>query len=247
MGGGGAACREARAVQKPLGLDEAQTQSMVRAADAAGRLLVEARWNRWHPRTARLVRRSLAEGRLGAVHEVTSAFTFGGVPATDYRLDPGRGGGGALLDVGLYVLGTVLAAVGVASTVSVLDVDTRNGPTGVDLETTATLLVGDTRVRVHTAIDAPEHQALVVRTEQATVELGAPAFASWREPSTLTVTGSRGATRETFPTCDAYALMVEAVSGAVRGAPGSWVVPTPESLAVAAAVDLLRTGPGPRP
>ncbi|HYN75561.1 MAG TPA: Gfo/Idh/MocA family oxidoreductase, partial [Candidatus Limnocylindria bacterium] len=39
--------------EKPLGLDAADVATMSAAAAAADRMLVEAAWNRWHPRTRR--------------------------------------------------------------------------------------------------------------------------------------------------------------------------------------------------
>jgi hypothetical protein len=55
-----------------------------------------AAWNRWHPRTQRI---EALVAPITGPRDVRAWFTFPGVPADNYRLDPGRGGG-ALMDVG---------------------------------------------------------------------------------------------------------------------------------------------------
>jgi predicted dehydrogenase len=100
--------------EKPLGLDAAQVARMAAAAESADRLLVEASWNRWHPRTRR-VEALLAD--VAGPLDVRAWFTFPGVPADTDRLDPGRGGG-ALLDVGCYAVAAALIALGDDATVT---------------------------------------------------------------------------------------------------------------------------------
>jgi xylose dehydrogenase (NAD/NADP) len=84
--------------EKPLTLNAGQAQAAFDAARAADRLLVEAAWTQWHPRTRRLDG-LIGEGTLGGIRQITAEFTFEGVPPGNYRRDAARGGG-ALLDVG---------------------------------------------------------------------------------------------------------------------------------------------------
>jgi hypothetical protein len=63
-----------------------------------------------------------------------------------------------------------------------------------------------------------------------------PAFTSWREESVLRIVEDGVERVETFAPCDAYLLMVEAVSAAIRGE-DAWTLPLSTSLAVARAVD----------
>jgi D-xylose 1-dehydrogenase (NADP+, D-xylono-1,5-lactone-forming) len=106
--------------EKPLGMDAAEVAVMRGAAQRADRLLVEAAWNRWHPRTRRI---DELVAPITGQREVVAWFTFPGVPADNYRLDPARGGG-ALLDVGCYTVSAALAALGV---------DDSGGGPGVDV------------------------------------------------------------------------------------------------------------------
>jgi len=224
--------------EKPLGLTAREVGLMTHAARRADRLLVEATWNHWHPRTRRaqqLVSES-AEPR-----DVQTRFTFAGVPSDNYRLDPASGGG-ALLDVGPYLVGAALWALG-TSAVQVHDVTRHVGPTGVDLTTAAVLAAGDSRARIEASIEQPESQVLRVEAPDLTVELVDPAFTSWREPSFLRVIEAGAAREEAFAPCDAYRLMVDSVSAAASGQP-TWVLPLSVTADVAVVLDdIARAAP----
>ena len=216
--------------EKPLGLNAAEVVLMSEAAERAGLMVVEASWNRWHPRTRR------AEELLADApgpRDVSAWFTFEGVPADNYRLDPARGGG-ALLDIGCYAVAAACAALG--DDVPVLTADQRLGPTGVDLTTTAVLGGGESRAEVTASFEMPESQGVRITTADLTVELPDPAFTSWRTPSVLTVVQDGVAREETFATCDAYRLMVEAV-GARAAGQDAWVLPLTTSTTIATVLD----------
>jgi D-xylose 1-dehydrogenase (NADP+, D-xylono-1,5-lactone-forming) len=218
--------------EKPLGLDARQVADMTAAARRSGSMLVEASWNRWHPRTRRV--EALLEPVDGPI-EVDAWFTFPGVPDDNYRLEPDRGGG-ALLDVGCYSIAAALMALGDDATVS--GAEQHIGSTGVDLTTTATLASDRGRARILASFEQPESQGWTVTAPGLALELPHPAFTSWREASTLRVV-ERGIERvEEFDACDAYQLMIEAVSARARG-DDAWVLPLETSLAVARAVDLV--------
>jgi predicted dehydrogenase len=219
--------------EKPLGLRADEVAEMEAAAHAAGRLLVEASWNRWHPRTRRI------EALLASIdgpREVTAWFTFEGVPAQNYRLDPGRGGG-ALLDVGCYAVGAALAALGDAVTVT--SAVAHVGPTGVDLTTSAVLASPLGTAEITGSFERPESQGLRVESPRLVLEAPHPAFTSWREPATLRVVEAGVERVESFAACDAYLLMVEAVSARIAGDPDAWVLPLTTSRAVAETLDAI--------
>ncbi len=136
--------------EKPLGMDAAEVAVMRSAADRSDRLLVEAAWNRWHPRTRRI---DELVAPITGPREVRAWFTFSGVPADNYRLDPARGGG-ALLDVGCYTVAAALAALG-AGAVGVSGVERHLGPTGVDLTTAAVLTHANGSATDHGVLRAP--------------------------------------------------------------------------------------------
>jgi len=219
--------------EKPLGMDAAEVAVMRAAADQSGRLLVEAAWNRWHPRTRRL---DELVAPITGQREVRAWFTFPGVPADNYRLDPARGGG-ALLDVGCYAVAASLAALG-AGAVDVSEVERHLGPTGVDLTTSAILTHPNGSARITASFERPEAQGLIIETPGLTVEFGGQAFTTWREPCTLRVVQDGDVREEQFAACDPYQLMVEAVSARIRGE-DAWVLPLDTSEAVAATLDAI--------
>ena len=220
--------------EKPLALSVSEVEAMTAAAAAAGRLLVEASWYRWHPRV-RLAERLLREfDALGRVRYVTAGFTFAGVDPGSYRLDPARGGG-ALYDVGCYVVSAALWAFGAPP--REVTAKTLVGPTGVDLTAEVTVSFDDGDADLRCSIAEEPRQWLVVMGERGEFELRGDAFAAWEGAATeLVFTSPAGAEPETVPPANAYALMVEETSAVIEGRPG-WVVPLAESRATAAVLD----------
>jgi predicted dehydrogenase len=220
--------------EKPLALDATQVEVMTEAAQANDRLLVEASWYRWHPRT-RLTERLLREfAALGEVRYVTAGFTFAGVPEGNYRLDPARGGG-ALYDVGCYVVSAALWAFGTppreVTAKSVL------GPTGVDLTTELTVTFDGGDADLRCSIDEEPRQWLLIKGARGDFEFEQDAFTAWYATDTRLVFSSpAGREPEPVPAANAYTLMVENVSAVAEGRDG-WVVPLADSFATADVID----------
>jgi predicted dehydrogenase len=211
--------------EKPLAMDVAEVDSMTAAAHAANRHLVEASWYRWHPRV-RLARQLLAEGAIGAVRHVTSVFTFDGVPAGNYRLDPAKGGG-ALYDIGHYALSGAAWAFGGLPHEVVAKMEL--GPTGVDLVTDAVLSYEAGDAEIHVSIAEAERQALIITGDDGEIELRERAFTAGVEQLELWVSrGGTGTQRIPVTGADPYQLMVEEFSSVIRGGEG-WLLPLSES------------------
>ena len=219
--------------EKPLGLDAAEVARMRVAADDAGLLLVEAAWNRWHPRTQRI---EALVAPIAGPRDVRAWFTFPGVPADNYRLDPRRGGG-ALMDVGCYTVSAALSALS-AEAVDIASVARHIGPTGVDLTTSAVLTHANGSATITASFERPEAQGLTIEAPGLSVEFGGQAFTTWREPCVLRVVEDGVAREEEFAACDPYQLMIEAVSARVRGE-DAWVLPLATSAHVAATLDAI--------
>lgn len=93
--------------EKPLACNAADARVMAAAAKSNDRLLMEALMYRFHPRSHR-VKAMVTNGAIGRVRLVRAAFCFTMEPnllekGGNYRLDE-TVGGGALLDVGTYVV-----------------------------------------------------------------------------------------------------------------------------------------------
>jgi predicted dehydrogenase len=221
--------------EKPLGLSADEVAEMAAVAQEAGQLLVEASWYRWHPRV-QLAQSLLRAGEIGAVTQVSAGFSFPGVPADNFRLQPHKGGG-ALYDIGCYALSGVLLAMGdglpeeVVARADVSD-------SGVDLTTDvlATWASGAT-AEVHVSMAEDMRQWLVVRGERGEIELPEqPYTASWTLPVQLLISDGTGTERRDVEPADPYKLMFEQVSAATRGEP-AWVLPLSDSWETAAFVD----------
>lgn len=222
--------------EKPLALSHDEAQAVFAAADAGDLLLVEAAWSRWHPRMRRAID-LVRDGAIGTMTGFAGAFTFDGVPEGNYRLDPARGGG-ALYDVGVYPLHSLIGMTADPHAPRVVEASNVPSTTGVDLTTTATLAWGaESTASIAASFIQPECQRLSITGSECVIDLPGQAYTSWREPSTLRI----GEHVEEFARVDAYQVMVEQVSSAIRGGNG-WVVPPKDSLAVARLVDMLRAG-----
>jgi predicted dehydrogenase len=123
--------------EKPLASDAATAQAMADSCAAAGVLLAEA-WmtpfdKRWAA-TIELARRGLIGDITRQHHRFT--FTIGHDQADNYRWDPAQGGG-ALLDVGIYCVGTAVELWG--SDCVIDDASRVESLSGVDATTIAEL------------------------------------------------------------------------------------------------------------
>ncbi|NUP62647.1 MAG: Gfo/Idh/MocA family oxidoreductase [Nonomuraea sp.] len=86
--------------EKPLCLTATEAERVIAVARRSPRPLWESFVFPFHPQTARL-HELLAEGAIGELREIWSAFHFTVRDAANIRLDPSLGGG-ALYDVGCY-------------------------------------------------------------------------------------------------------------------------------------------------
>jgi predicted dehydrogenase len=202
-------------------------------------VLVEAAWNRWHPRN-REAERLVAAGAVGTVQRVVSSFSGGPVPAGNYRYHP-QYGGGALYDVGCYALAGALWAFGWQQPVEV-SAEAEFWPEGADSRTVARLgFPGGGEAVVTGGLDGVDEQVLRISGSTGTLELVSPAWMTRDKQVVLRLTPADGAepAESSWPPVDAYRLMVEEVSRAIRGEPG-YVVPLEQSSAVAGTIDRIR-------
>ncbi len=129
--------------EKPLGINRDQVERMFRKADERDLFLMEAYWTRFLPAYRRVLA-WIAEGRIGEIRRFTADFSFSLKPDPSARHYDRLHGGGALLDVGIYLIGAAA--------------DVFDGPpkeissighiceTGVDDSFSATLDYGDGRI-----------------------------------------------------------------------------------------------------
>ncbi|MFD1277681.1 Gfo/Idh/MocA family protein [Streptomyces kaempferi] len=172
MGDAGPPGRKHVLCEKPLGLSAAEVKDIADAARAADRLLVEAAWNRWHPRT-RDIAELLARGAVGEVRHVEAAFDGADPDRHNYRRDAALGGG-ALLDVGCYAVSAVLAAYGWAvPTVTAVRRDSWPGGSA-DRHTYAELRFDRGTAVLLASLTGTGHEALVITGTTGVLRLDRP-------------------------------------------------------------------------
>ncbi len=196
--------------EKPLSCSEAQARRAFDAADAADRLLMEAFMWRHNPQTKRM-RELVAEGAIGRLRAVQSAFSFRLQDAGDVRLSGPLEGGG-LADVGCYCVSAARLLAGEPQRVYGEAIE---GGASVDVAFSGVMRFPD-GVLAH--FDCGLQQAgrshLEVVGEEGTLYLGDP-FHAVRAGITLV----RGGHVEevAFERRDSYAVQMENMSAAIEG------------------------------
>ncbi len=166
--------------EKPFTINAAQLRALIALARHQKLFLMEAMWTRFFPAMKR-ARTLLESGAIGAVKTMTADFGFlGGNDPQSRLLNPALGGG-ALLDVGVYVISLAYHAFGRPVAVSGQAVMTS---TGVDEQFAATLqFPGGRLAMLSAAVNANTSKRAVFYGAEGSLTIEAPLW----KPHTLTV------------------------------------------------------------
>lgn len=188
----------------------------VLACEEAGVLLAEAYMTPFHPRVAAF-EGACHDGRTGEPRLASARFTFPHADPDDHRWDPLLGGG-ALADLGVYVLEGLCGIAGRPPDevgVRAVEVSSRGG---VDATTVALLDLGEGLAgEMVVSMELPEEQVLELRGTAGGLRT-THAFTPDHEDRALVRIAPDGA-QELVETAaaDPYMGMVEHVGAAVRG------------------------------
>lgn len=202
--------------EKPLAVASAAAQEMAEACAEAGVLLVEAYMTAFHPRVAAF-ERACADGCLGELRTASARFSFTHDDPSDHRWDPELGGG-ALADLGVYVLEGLCGAAGVAP--DQVDVHAaRVVPRGaVDATTVALLDLGHGLLGEAVAsMELPEEQLLEVRGTAGGLRVTHAFTPGCDDRAVVRIAPDGGQQLDETDALDPYRAMVEHVGAAVRG------------------------------
>jgi predicted dehydrogenase len=122
-------------VEKPFTMNRIEAEQVVALARSKRLFLMEAMWTRFMPALAE-VKRLIAAGEIGSVHQVVADFGFTATFGPEHRVFNPELGGGALLDLGIYPLSIAASLLGPVREVKA---QAEMGPTGVDVQTAFTL------------------------------------------------------------------------------------------------------------
>jgi D-xylose 1-dehydrogenase (NADP+, D-xylono-1,5-lactone-forming) len=197
--------------EKPLSRHVADAESAFAAAERTGRLLSEAFMYRHNPQTS-LLRQLVADGAIGELRLIRSAFSYGLYDTENIRLRPELEGG-ALMDVGCYcVSGSRFLAGGEPESVSM---QSWIGPTGTDWVSAGTLRFADGLTAVFDCATAlVERDELEAIGSEGSLHVEDP----WHcdEPG-IELRREDGTERIAVEFADSYRLELENVSDAIRG------------------------------
>ena len=220
--------------EKPLGMNAAEVRESMAIAKESGKMLVEASWNRWHPRTKR-IREIVESGKLGKLTRIRTAFTYDGLDDANIRLDP-KIGGGILYDLGPYSTVAPLWITGFPE-VTDLEVQTVWHKSGVDETTRVNYKVGGVPAETVASSNIPVSHWLIVEGTKGTLRTGgSDSFFSHNNPSTLEIEINGKTKIEHFNAVDPYQLMSDAFARKARGKK-DWVMSLDESLRFAELFD----------
>lgn len=154
--------------EKPLSTSRAEAVAMFTAARAHRVMLLEAYPYWFQPQTRDLVQ-LLNSGAIGTPRYVQAAFGFTlSKPVGNIRMAADLGGG-ALLDVGSYVVSFVRLVMGEAP--ARVRAEASWAPTGVDISAAATLHFADgRRAHIECAMDVAMHRRALVACTGGVVE-----------------------------------------------------------------------------
>jgi D-xylose 1-dehydrogenase (NADP+, D-xylono-1,5-lactone-forming) len=196
--------------EKPMSRNAQEVESAFDAAERAGRLLSEAFMYRHNPQTARL-RELVADGAVGALRVIRSAFSYSLYDAENIRLRTDVDGG-SLMDVGCYcVNGSRL----LAGEPEVVLGHSQIGPSGTDWVFAGTMAFpGDVVALFDCGTSLPERDELEVIGTEGSLFLDDP----WHcyVPG-IELRRDGDVERIELQPEDSYRLELENVSNAIRG------------------------------
>ncbi len=172
--------------EKPFTINTAEAEAVVATARAQDIFLMEAMWTRYLPIIGQ-VREWLATGAIGTPRLVSADFGFRAAINPEGRLFNPSLGGGALLDIGIYVVS--FAAMVLGAQPAQIAAASAIGETGVDEQTGILLRYEDGALAtLSCAVRATTpHEARIVGTE-GTISID-PSW--WKGESATLLAGNR--------------------------------------------------------
>lgn len=226
--------------EKPIGLNVAEVESLIAVRNRTGVKIGEAFMIRSHPqwlRTQQLIR----EGRIGELRSVVGYFSYFNDDPGNIRNKAGYGGG-ALLDIGCYLIQAARLAFRQEPkrVVSLID---RDPQFGIDRLTSAILEFETGQAIFTCSTQMVNSQRVHFIGTRGRIEIEIPFNAPKDQPTRLFIDGGRDpggreAIVEEFDLCDQYTLQGDDFSRAVLE--GAEVpVPLEESLRNMAVIDAV--------
>jgi predicted dehydrogenase len=203
--------------EKPLSLTVAEAETLLAVRARTGVKIGEAFMVNCHPQWVRL-RELLAEGRIGELRSITGVFSYFNTDPSNIR-NQVECGGGALMDIGCYLIHASRYAFAQEPTRVVGRVE-RDPEMHTDRLTSAILDFPAGECIFTCSTQMVPYQRIHFLGTLGRIEVEIPFNAPPDRPTRLYVdVGGNllgtGVTTETFPTCDQYMLQGDAFSKAI--------------------------------
>ena len=226
--------------EKPIALSAAEARRLVGVRDRTGVLIQEAFMVRTHPQWMRAVS-LVRDGMIGELRSMVGAFSY-------YNDDPGNirnvpaFGGGALMDIGCYLINTGRLIFG-REPLRVAGAVDRDPTLGTDRTTSMILDFGLGHLSGTCSTQAVPYQRMQIFGTRGRIEIEIPFNAPPDRPCRMTVdkTGDLfGAGLEVIEiaTCDQYTTQADLFSQAIRrGGPAP--IPIEDAVANMACIEAV--------
>ncbi|MGO9309842.1 MAG: Gfo/Idh/MocA family protein [Spirochaetia bacterium] len=213
--------------EKPFAMNAQEAEAAIAHAKVKGVLVMEAFMYRYHPQWKR-AREIVKAGEIGAVHLVSTLFTYMLEDPTNIRNILSAGGGG-IPDIGCYAVSCARFLIGREPT-RVISLVHRDPKLGTDILASGILDFGTIRSMFTVGTQTHPVQRVDALGSGGEISVLLPFNAYPDTPLQLSVTTGLGTRQVYSPPTDQYVEMFEAFSRAIREGDAA---PTPPEDAVA--------------
>jgi dihydrodiol dehydrogenase / D-xylose 1-dehydrogenase (NADP) len=230
-GGKGVVC------EKPFTVNAAELEELVSVARTSGLFLMEAMWTRFLPMVRR-IREWVRSGEIGEVRMMTADFGFRSEADEQHRLFNPALGGGALLDIGVYVVS--FAAMVMDAEPGRVESMVHPAGTGVDAQEVMLLeYPGARHAMLSASLEAnTTHEAYIYGT-RGSIHAPRPFYKGQR--AALTIHGRKPEEFEEALRLNGFEYQIEeAMRSLAAGETESPILPLEESLRVMRTLDRIR-------
>ena len=202
--------------EKPISLHADEINAIIEARDRNGVVVSEAFMVTYHPQWHK-VRALIAEGAIGTLRHVQSAFAYNNTDPDNMRNILSQGGG-ALPDIGVYPTVATRFVTG-KEPKSVSAKVMRNATTGTDNYATWRADFGDFEMSTYVATEMALRQEISFHGDQGWIEVSAPFNAGLYDADTVTLHDKDHNLAQCFRFAgvNQYTLQVEAFARTVAG------------------------------
>ena len=203
--------------EKPISLTVAEAITLLAVRERTGVKIGEAFMVNTHPQWIR-VRELISAGRIGDLRVMNGSFSYFNIDPDNIR-NKVAAGGGALMDIGCYMVHAARYAFGAEPTRVVSSID-RDPVMGTDRLTSALMEFAGGQAIFSCSTQMTPYQRVNFIGTKGRIEVEIPCNAPPDRPTRILIDSGAdvfggGVTVETFPVCDQYTLQGDAFSKAV--------------------------------